>query len=569
MPTYLKYRNELITPVPSISYDTELSLNNDIIVGYQYNISLNGVLVNANSNTAIQQMTDLKNIFSSNGGALTLYNNNTILLIANEVKILSIEFLPSNDNWSQSIPYKISLQSNHMYLGKNLETNFQNNIENTAITPALHFPNIVNVISHKIKSFSENLNIEMNDSEINKITAIPTNNIITNSYFNITYTLSAIGKHDLSDSKTTLPAWEHAKRYVHTHMKRYFQNLMNNIVDNVDIYGNPSFKIFNETYNVNTSESEGSFEVQFSCLVKERCPIIFTQVGCSDNCLHSVSKKVNRSFKANEETNTFNQEISITVEGEIQGLIPGGDGRIIVENIPPTVGTFLIHTNSLIDKNDSADELLGSIYSRNSADLSDAFKTVLGITHNNLAINPMTKILPSKSTVTRNYLNGTINYALEYNNSFNCPTNHYEVTISVDKPTPIIAEFTIPNNNLVNGVPIPANPILGLGYSYIQRLNTQTAKKINVNINGTIGNAASRCCIGGSESNSNLFSYTDFISLPNFIIPSGAIIPNIGDNYVITRREKKITFPKGDFNLTLEYICVGPNSVCPITYLSE
>jgi|LakMenE01Jun11ns_1017448.scaffolds.fasta_scaffold9953275_1 hypothetical protein len=623
------YNDVLIKAIENISYATNMDYKNDLVANYYYTVSLNGYIVSPqpaepeqNNYGIINMMSDvssIKGIFSTNGAKLKVYAGEKLIFFAVDSKIKSINFAESPNNWSKYIPFDIEIDFNHLHMGEDLEETLSNEILNGADDPDLadrfHSPNILNIENHKIKDFSENFSMDINDNEIfNQINLInafgQVSSKITNNYFSISYTLSATGKHDIYDvgeNKTTLPAWEHAKRYVHRRLiyqidsmfgsflsiggqgtlANIHANTGNGLLDLTDPLGGvPAFGIYNENLTFDVSESDGTFSVQYNAIVKRNCPVYEFNIGCSNNTLHTVTKQINRTFSANEETNLENQEITVSVNGEIKGLVPGRGSYtlapfVIANPDGPYKGTFLLKQNTLYDKNDYAQQLLTGnsvagvvgIFDPISYDLTEQYKLALGITPDLLAVNPNTILRPSKMTLTRNYLEGTINYNAEYNNKYNCSTSHYEVQLSVEMPTPVIAEFVIPNNN----VELLNDTVCASGYSVIQKLGTQTAKKISVSINGNLGFDLGKCCLGsqrleaGSCDESLDLLDLNYFSTQDFIIPSGVVIPIIGNeitgnNYVLVNKQKSTTFPKGDFSITLDYICAD---VCEVDYFEK
>ena len=619
------YNESALIPAPTFSYSTVLVYNNDLVTGYNYTITLNGYCIpkgdsdepNTVSNV-FNKIRTIENIFSSNGGALSIKSDNKPLIYATDVKVISVSFNEASNNWSRFAPYTVQLECNHLFLGTDLtskEADIISGKDDPNFSDSLHSPNIVNMENHKIKSFNENFNINVDDNIFSQLAIYVENNpnintppktFISNNYYNISLTVSATGRHDVvvaGGQKTTLPAWEHAKRFVHNRLMTQLSRIANNFEffmrhgNNVNLEQlhnpnlqnqklidqslSPSFSLYNETINFSVSESEGSFEATYNAIVKQNC-LIQNQpgvsMGCTNAALHTINKAVNKTYNANEETDTTNQEISISINGEIKGLIPGynigADSRapFKIASLPSVGGSFATTTpngvgvNVRMDRTMNAEACFNNIFNFVDFDFNQAYKDTLGINATNLQINPATKILPSKMNLTRNYIEGTINYSAEYNNTFNCPTNHFSVDISVEEPIPIIAEFIIPNNNnhtygTGGGTPEPS------GFPIIQNLGTETAKKINVTINGNLGDDFDKCCLGTDDSNTwNMLDYEIFNNKGPCILPSGLILPVISPNYVLTSKTKKTTYPQGNFTISLSYTCA---TTCALKYISE
>lgn len=599
----MSYNAQSLSPAPTFSYSTSLVYNNDLVIGYTYKITLNGYCIPKGDNTepsnvanVFNEIMQIKNIFSSNGGVLSIWSDNKPLVYATDIRVLNVNFNESSNNWSKFAQYTVELECNHLHLGEDLTSQQANIIagnDDPDFADNLHSPNIVNMENHKLKAFSENCTINVDDSIFNQLAVyvdyspqpLGYTTFISNNYYSVSLTVSATGKHDVvidnDGQKSSLPAFEHAKRFVHRRLMTQIARMSNSFGDfmrqgtlttldqlhsntgtSLIGHGSPGFQLFNETLNFTVSESDGTFEASYNAIVKQNCPPTGAPYGCSNNTLHTITKNVTKTFVANEQTNQYNQEISISINGEITGLVPGynigtGFSNPLILDGNLSTGSFLIINPlvSRIDKQSQAIALFNSIFNYSKFDLTTNFKTALGITHQTLNINPATEIKPSKMNLTRNFLGGTISYSAEYNNTFNCPTNHFSVDISVEEPVPIIQEFIIPNNN--------ENSISPSGFPIIQNLGTETAKKINVTINGNVGEDFNKCCLGQAD-DWNLLNFNAF-SLGPFTLPSGLILPVISEDYVLTSKTKKITYPEGNFTISLAYTCA---TTCPIGYLA-
>lgn len=583
----LTYNNNILSPTPTISYSTELLYTNDIVVGYQYNIILNGFCLKTDEISISEHLNQsrlINNIFNSNGGFIKLTINSSAILYITDIKIKSISFNESSNSWAGYIPYTVELTSNHLHLGSDVEDDkeiIERGDEDINASNNLDSPNIVNIQNHKLKTFNENFQMNVDDNIYNQIAIYNEydpgagyTTFINNTYFTINYTVSATGRQDITNiggQKTTLPAWEHAKRWVHTRLfnqiAQMYTNLqffmgvgeygqLNNLhsSDPPPLVNTPLFDLYNEVVNFNVSESEGTFSAEYSATVKQRCTAPFNNaIGCTNSALHNITKRVNKEYRANEAVNIGNQEISIVIDGQIEGLIPAGGLAEGLKLDQLGTGSFMTFQNSsAFDKNYAAQEALNNIFDFVNYDFTPTFKEKLGINYITLQVNPETIIKPSKMTLTRNYFAGTINYSAEYNNRYNCPTSHFNITIDVQEPIPIIKEFIIPNNNINNN--------LSSGFSLIQKLGTRTAKKIDVTVEGTTGDDFNRCCLG-TNNNWNLLAY-NYFSLTDFTLPSGLVLPEISPDFVLTDRKKQMTFPDGSFTINLSYTCA---SVCQIS----
>jgi len=630
---YVFYDNKLITPSPNVSYTTNFQYKAGVSTGYNYTITLNGTcIVPSNSKAthlptdpgavnptqAVVQKAKLEEIFSRNHKSFKITSDQNVILAATGAKVKRISFPDAKNNWGAYIKYTIELEAEHLFIGQNLNGilgQIEAGFENPIITNGLNSPFAINIYNHKITDFDENFSLDT--SNLTERTTIYDDNlvgvnILGGDYANITYTLSATGKHDTKFSSNTLPAWIHAKRFVHRKLVYEMSSIMAAFMtmdgfqnlSNLDIGTGPgiftefdtgNYKVYNEHFDFEASESDGTFSVTYKAMIKRPCDAYFNNnfyqdpeigrpqgdLGCRDNVLHTVTKSVNHSYNASEDRDIIsvdlnrdgiekavvvNQDIEITINGSIEGLVPGGIGlsssKLAINNLQQGRNSFLVY-NPISDipngpnKYSEASAAFDSIFDYRLYDLNQNFKASLGINPESLVVSPTSQIAPSKMTVVRDFLNGRIDYTAVYNNTYNCDPNNFDIQLTVDYPVPVIAEFVIPNNNIKNA----ANKVCvgNRGYKAIQYLGTQTAKRINVNVTASVAQDYNKCCFGTTD-NWNLLDY-DFFTLQEFVIPEGMQIPYISDDYVLVEKTRSVTYPRGSMSINLTYLC---SDVCEI-----
>ena len=629
------YNNYAINPNPTISYNTEIIYKNDVAIAYKYNISLKGyIMANDYPGGISQGITYINNIFSSNHGLLQIdsyYQSgefNTVLL-ANNILVKGLKFNETENNWSKYAEYTVELESMNLIVGVSVESYIEMmkaGVLNVGHLSNLVSPFMVDGTSYTLKDCSEQFTLQTGESQLNRTNVvekrfeygIPAENtplsIVTTvggEYFTISYSVNAIGKQmaaNYGSGAQILPAWEHAKRWVHAKLRQQMGRLFNNYLSmngNVprefigsnsgdgmfsaikDLHSQgvavfPSFGLYNEHVSFEVSESEGSFSATYNAIIKKHCPFESNQgslspytLYCNDNVNHTISKSVTQTYEANEQISLAIRNTQITINGTIEGLVPGGildpKSRIHINNLP--TGSFLCYNNKNqypelnrgggFDKSYFANIAFDAIFDYNKYDLQDDFKDLIGVTAYALAVNPEATLLPSNMSITRNLLEGTVNYTATYETKFNCDVNNFEIKVSTNESIPLVAEFTIPNNNVkdLNGVLCDT----GKGYSAIQLLGTWSPKTIDISISASVGNDFNKCCLGTSN-NYNLMDYK-FFTLESYIIPSGMNIPYIGPQYALTKKSKSVTYPEGDMSISLSYTC---SDFCEIdTYFKE
>jgi hypothetical protein len=618
----MRYNNTIISPIPNMTYNTEVLYNNDTAHGMKYKITLNGyIMANDFVGGISEGITYINNVFSSNGHLLQIdsfYANGASapVFLSNNILVRNISFQETDNNWTRYAKYTIELESMNTITGEDL-SNLLKSMDvgqlNYGILSNLDSPNMLNTGEHAVQEWNEQFDLQTGDNQIQRTTVvekrfdydIPLENVpvsivttLGGEYFTISYSVKATGKQhtykDQQGNKIMLPAWEHAKRFVHKKLLQQMGGLFNtflsmngnvireniganngngalsSISNNSDV-SYPSFGLYNENVSFEVSESDGEFSATYNAIIKRDCPV--DDVGgntnseyiafCKDSVLHNVSKSVNQVYEANEENSSVNRLTTITVNGEIQGLVPGGifnpGSRIHINNL--TTGSFLCYNSTSqypqignqggYDKSYYANFAFDHIFDYNRYDLKPQFKELLGVTAYALSVSPTATLAPSTMNLTRDLINGKVTYSATYDTKYNCDPNNFEINVSTNEAVPVVAEFVVPNNNIkdLNGV-LCDN---GKGYVVMQLLGTYTPKTIDVSIKANVGSDFNKCCLGTSA-NWNLLDY-NFIQLESFILPSGMNIPYIGENYALTKKTKSVSYPKGDMNFSLSYVC--------------
>ena len=133
------------------------------------------------------------------------------------------------------------------------------------------------------------------------------------------------------------------------------------------------------------------------------------------------------------------------------------------------------HAKDLLDKLYEDNDYNGGTGQSGKRDLKQNFKQLLGVTYEDLNSSaPESDEIPDgphpiSFNLTRDYINGTINYSLEYSSNATCGRKHREISIQTTSSTPVYAQFDIPNGG---SVPI------------FQPLNTRTVSSVTATITG-------------------------------------------------------------------------------------
>lgn len=584
-----------VAPAPQISINTQLTYANDVIIGYSYIISINGIVSTLNKTyietlendliyqeeppssglvtteneiviieesetilyqddpNSIDQIRNIRPIlngieyirklFSRNGSALTIRDDqNNNLLRAKGGILKNINFNNSQNQWTITCPYSIELEFNELEILDETILCSDSLIHDSSKTSGL-----VDITQYKIKNFSDSWSFNVEDSIYNHIYGNALD--VVNSEIAISYSLSATGKNYFIEDSLS-PAWIQAKNFVQKRLYDQVRNLATALTISGDtcsanktlaeIHTNDGsgiisgitsdYSIYNETLSCNTSESEGTFSIQYNAILKRN----YNSDYCSNNIRHTFNKNITSSTNGNK------NNISINIDGQVEGLCEGG----ILQNFGtfsfPQNGTIL-QPGSTSTKYANANAFLSKILNSAEDDLKTNFKSSLNITANELELPPSgecgeVSLTPSNFSLTHNYMTGTIAYTAQYSSDRACQQNQteegtvFKTSITVEEPTPIISEFIIPNGNYV-----------------IQDIGTYTARKINVTSEGK--KTRSTCDAANINDFLDEVLTSDIETLFPFLeFPDEEI-------FILTNKSFDYNILEGSFTVNLSYIC--------------
>jgi hypothetical protein len=267
-------------------------------------------------------------------------------------------------------------------------------------------------------------------------------------------------------------------------------------------------------------EADGAFSATYKAILK------YNNNPLATDCIHTFNKTKTLS------NDNKNRKITMSVQGSITGLIPGG-----LINTPNTIelprtGKLFLSQNSSITKYSQALAAFSQVAT--TSDISDTLKDILDITNGELfdegagCVDSAAYPKPSSFTVTHDYTNGVITYNGEYDSDRVCFGNgsYRNITINVEDSVPVVVEFVIPGR--ANG------PI-------VQRTGATTPKRISVNIEGVNTRI---CCPGANIS--------DVCSSG---IPIPTDLPSITiSNLIMTQNQTTINTIDGSYNISRSYI---------------
>lgn len=565
-----------LVPAPTLSIDTEFVYANDTVIGYNYTLNLNGYITNyrkktddpddiksnkdyysSNIQKVLSGIEITRKILSRNGSYLEVKDASGITVLkAKGGTLRSLDFSDTDNNWASYSTYSAQIEFNEIeFLGEDIPCSSGD------IDSFTKSPNLVDIEKYKIKTFTESWSFSVSETSFDYVRKIDTNKDaeIHNMVINASCSMSATGKNYYNNATdgTLMPAHEQARNFI---QERLFNKVKDLVVsgspnysnlfkispgssspcpaiggDNLNsihasgagILGQITYLPYNETLSCDASESDGTFSVNYNCILKSNA---VDKAYSAPNVIHTVSCTKNKSVESNSK-----KIYTISVDGTIQGLYLGGliysDGNFKL----PKTGSVIMKANDTANKYSSCNTFYPNIGTEN--DLNDNFKDVLGITYDSLNVEPCSGApsMPKANSfsLTRNYIEGTIAYNAEYNTN-DCikpsGASIQNISFTVDNPVPVLAEFIVPNGGVI-----------------IQDLKTQTAKKIDVSISGR-ENVDRICCTDVSG------VLSDIINCDAIPLPSGVSLPD-PTKYILTQKTRSDDKIQGTYNINLSYIC--------------
>lgn len=560
-----------LSPVPLVTLSTEFQYANDVIIGYTHTLSLNGYISNyrrlsnedesgtnpdyytKNIQKVLEGIELVRKILSRNGSNLEIRDDfGSVMVKAKGGTLRSLNFDETGNNWSTYATYSASIEFNEIeFLGESI------NCSSSAIDGLSKSPNLINIDSHKIKSFTDGWNFSVSESSYDYARNIDTGSDIElhNMIINASYNINVTGKNYYIDDKV-VPAHEQARIFA---QKRIYDKVIQLVSggnsnlfkitspvsgspcgsdtlntihqDGNGILGAITYIPHNETISCEISESEGSFSANYSCILKSKANGMNYS---GQSVIHTITKSRTRSAESGSKDN-----YSISVEGNIQGLYQGGLIYSAGNFSLPSNGSFIVKASDTANKYTSASSFYGNIGTEE--DLSDNLKQALNITFAELNVSPSgcasspppTSPRPSSFNLTRNYIEGIITYNAEYSSNSACNKDgesFQSVSIDVENPVPVLAEFIVPN-----------------GGTIIQDIKTITAKKVNITISGR-KQKTRECC-------PNVNEMIQSIGCGDVVLPSGVSLPD-PNKYVLTQKQRTDNKTEGTYTFSLSYICL-------------
>ena len=436
------------------------------------------------------KLAKLQALLSSNGNTLTIRDtNNDVVLTAIGGTLKSLSFDNGTNSWTQTAPFTAELEFNYInFFGENLAC---------ATYWADSAPSgMVDMDKYPLKSFTENFSISIDAESFNYSNLSDTGGSlrISNNSIGLSYNISATGKDYFkqnTDPPEFKPAWEIAKNFAQERLYDKVVALISGAIVMSDsgclipadatedilnklahqTYG---YEAYNETINCSFSELDGSFSATYNSTLKKKSDN--GELYDANNAKHTITKTINHSRVNNSNARLLT---SISVNGSIEGLILGGLIRADKTSFKlPRNGSLLIKDLNGATKYTNALNLWNQINGGADDDLSTQFKEVLGITSTSFGptscssspsvVNPF----PRSFNLTRNFIDGTIDYDIEYNTDCTPANNErtqvvQNVTINFVDKTPVFAEFIIPASGTI-----------------LQDIKTWTGKEVEFTITG-------------------------------------------------------------------------------------
>lgn len=496
----VKDENKL-SPAPLISVTQQPNYADEYIIGYTYNMTLTGYITSIDNahiptntiNDVLDRIEDIRNIFNKNGATLVVAHSGNNIIHARGSKINNFTVDRSDNGWVNYAQYSVDVEFKEIdFLGCSVGSGDLSDCIN--VVPSAYASGLVDISKYKIKNFSDSWDISLNENIYNGYKNPSDQYAINNQHIEVSYSVQAEGINYYQIDGSTMPAWEQAKNFCQDKLYDQIKNgLISNILEqrsdgvtscspNSDAtidnlfeirnlqHGNVNldpiyYTVYNERITCDTSESNGSFSLVYNAIIKQNQGIA-SRFPNHTNCIHTftLSKNVTDSNSS--------RDISVTLNGNIQGLMVGGLITNPAQLSLPRTGVVMLNAPSTRTKYDTALSAYNEITS--GSDISNDFKDAVGINFTLFEADACSEYPASNQLQSsHNYSQGAIDYSVGFNSKNLCAGNSYYTDVVIDQKDPVdlTAEFIIPGRS--------AGP-------FIQKLNVSTPRTISISINGVV-----------------------------------------------------------------------------------
>lgn len=574
-----------LVPAPLLNVTMEHFYSNESIIGYTYNVTLTGYATHKQTRSSdnattidwvINSIIKVQSIFdgAGNGGNLIIMSphfEKGPIMVFKGARIKSMNYPPNDNQWVNYSEYTIELEFNDVeFFGcdrsqvKDCGIVFHDGTSHLSGVDTVQ-DKLVDIKKFKIKSFSDQWNIDLGE-EIYDWALVDNTLEVNNKRYNVQYSVSATGQHYWDKEGNLFPAWKQAKAFCQDRLVKQINSFYDNIamhylgpelqpceseenLKTIHSTASPSIhntigamNIFNENFSFDQSESDGSFTINYSAIIKKAKETCIT----SADTIHNISITYGGSNTCGQNKMAKTANLSGTIEGLVrdtsQGSIiwPNSEGFRIPDN-PGQISLVPVKSDSKY-KWKKAKELLDRFISECDGKIvcSELCSIVLKCM-SSIDADECREVCapscprPSNYTVTHNYNAGTIDYNIDYSYDSNDRNNNRcNITISTEEPVPLTAEFTIPGRGI-----------------YYQPLGGCTPRKWTINAEGIISG----------------YDEVDCNDLPGYLstcscLPKGCgdLIPT-GNGYLLLSKQQTFNPLDGSFSYNASYVC----TICPPT----
>lgn len=563
-----------LSPAPTVSINPEIYYVNDTVIGYTYNVTVDGYCTSLESSNELlegnlDQVEFVRKIFNVNGGNLYVTDDNdTNIIVCKGATIRGVNFSESPNYALNYIPYSINIEFNEIDF-----PGCSNNPDIPCTSSLFHLnqtsqnitsDNLVDIKKYKIRSFSDQWNFSI-DNDIYK-QYVNANNSVENNIFKVTYQIDATGKNYYVDD-TLVPAWHQAREFVQDRLYTQVKGLLtgvqtlepgdsrdgcnatrtanelyevsrgsgliggfNTTVEAAAGLGAINTEVYDETISCNCSESDGTFSVTYSAIIKRGTAPYLN----SDMATHTYT------FTHSYNRGDF-KEATISVQGEVQGMIRGGYIWHNERFSLPQNGSFIFNVDGSGDRYNNA---RAYYYNRvgGNTDINNGLKTLVGVNATNLLVSGGgTYISPQSFVLDHDYSGGKIGYNATYTTAQARAVANGFSNISVTRKdsVEVIQEFVIPGRS--------QGPI-------IQRLGMYTPRTVSISIDAVFPRNSpvnQQCSIGAAS----ICSY--FPGLPADIQNIINTDENQAQGWICTSKRINSSLIDGSISINLEFTCTG------------
>ena len=226
------YGNMVLDPAPKIDIKSEIIYANDSVIGYKYDITLNGIAIDDSVSFAgtISKISSIRSVLSQNGSTLEVSNDSIKVIEAFGGILVDLTF-DSENSFSRYSTYTATLSFNELNILNDSFSCSSGQIPNSSFSTDL-----LDINKYKIKEFKDNwtFNLDAGILNFNNYDFQPSGLKINNTQIEVSYDISAEGLSYFNANNEIVVPWIQAKNFVQDRLFDQIKNFHSKEILSID-----------------------------------------------------------------------------------------------------------------------------------------------------------------------------------------------------------------------------------------------------------------------------------------------------------------------------------------------